>query len=103
MLSFFYYLIGKTNSYDSVSGMMVGLLMSFICIVITLVVYAVYLNDASLNDTPAQKTRRLHIILMTGFAVSIILGFFIGGSINRYHFCMNNKDLCILESSFSPL
>jgi len=103
MLSFFYYLIGKTKSYDSVSGMLVGLLISFICIVITLVVYAVYLNDAKLNDSPAAKTRRLHIILISGFSISLILGFFIGGSINRYHFCMNNKDLCILENSFSPL
>jgi cytochrome bd-type quinol oxidase subunit 2 len=95
--------MGKTKSYDSVSGMLVGLLISFICIVITLVVYAVYLNDANLNDKPAEKTRRLHIILISGFSISLILGFFIGGSINRYHFCMNNKDLCILENSFSPL
>ena len=103
MLSFFYYLIGQTKSYDSMSGMTIGLLFSFICIVITLVVYAVYLNDANLNDTPDQKTRRLHIILISGFTISIVLGFFIGGSINRYHFCMSNKDLCILENSFSPL
>ena len=102
MLSFFYYLIGKTQKYDSVSGMLVGLLVGFISIVITLIVYAVYLNDSSLNDTPSQKTRRLHIILMSGFAISLILGFFIGGSINRYHFCMNNKDLCIMENAFWP-
>jgi cytochrome bd-type quinol oxidase subunit 2 len=95
--------MGKTKPYDSNSGMLVGLLVGFLCIVITLIVYAVYLNDASLNDTPTQKTRRLHIILMSGFAISLILGIFIGNSINRYHFCMNNKDLCILENSFSPL
>jgi cytochrome bd-type quinol oxidase subunit 2 len=95
--------MGKTKTYDSVSGMLVGLLISFICVVITLVVYAVYLNDASLNDKPEEKTRRLHILLISGFSISLILGFFIGGSINRYHFCMSNKDLCILENSFSPL
>jgi hypothetical protein len=102
MLSFFYYLIGKTQKYDSVSGMLVGLLVGFISIVVTLIVYAVYLNDSSLNDTPDKKTRRLQIILFYGFSISLILGFFIGGSINRYHFCMNNKDLCIMENAFWP-
>ena len=102
MLSFFYYLMGKTQPYNSMSGMLVGLLVGFICIVITLVVYAIYLNDSRLNERPSQKSRRLHIILMSGLAISLALGFFIGSSINRYHFCMTNKDLCIVENSFWP-
>ena len=95
-------LFGDTEKYNSTSGPFIGIVIMLIGLIITLTLYSMYIVDDSYNEYPKRKEEHLKTIIVGGFAISLLLAYFIGSSINRYHFCQTNQDICVLDYSFSP-
>jgi len=102
MLASLYSLFGNTEKYDKISGSILGMVIFLVGLIATFTVYSIYLVDTSLDNKPLVKNERLRIIIIAGFTFSLIIALFTGFSVNRYNFCKMNKDICIVDYSFSP-
>jgi hypothetical protein len=102
MLASLYYIFGNTEKYDNLTGSVIGIIIFLIGLIATFTLYSIYLVDTSLDNKPAQKSERLRVIIVGGFTISLLISVYVAFSINRYNFCMENKDVCIADYAFSP-
>ena len=102
MLASLYYIFGNTEKYDNLTGSLIGIVLFLIGMIATFILYSIYLVDTSLDKFPAQKNERLRVIIVGGFTISLLISVYTAFSINRYNFCMENKDVCIADYAVSP-
>ena len=101
MLANLFYLFGNTEKYDRLTGTILGMTVFLIGLIATFTIYSINLVDNSLDKKPKQKSERLKLIIVAGFTISLLISLFVGGAINRYNFCKENKDICVADYSFS--
>jgi hypothetical protein len=102
MIATLYSIFGKTENYDNVTGSLTGLLIFLVGLIATFIIYSIYLVDETLDKNPTKKTNMLKTIIIGGFTISLIISIFVSFSINRYNFCKENQEICVLDYSFSP-
>jgi hypothetical protein len=102
MLASLYSIFGNTENYDNLTGSFIGMVLFLIGLIVTLTIYSMYLVDQSQDKYPERKANFLRTVVVAGFTLSLLISLFIGFSINRYNFCKTNKEICVLDYSFSP-
>ena len=102
MLASLYFIFGNTEKYDNLTGSVIGIVLFLIGMIATFTLYSIYLVDTSLDKQPAKKDERLRVIIVGGFTITLLVSLFVSFGINRYNFCMENKDICIADYAFSP-
>ena len=102
MLANLYFLFGNTEKYDNLTGSVIAIVLFLIGLIATFSIYGIYLVDTNLDKNPGKKNERLKIIIVAGMTISLLIAISVGFSINRYNFCLQNKDICIADYAFSP-
>jgi phosphoglycerol transferase MdoB-like AlkP superfamily enzyme len=102
MLASLYSFFGNTEKYDNKTATFIGILLFLIGLIITFTIYAIYLVDETQDRYPERKAEFLRTVIVVGFTISLISSLIVGFSIDRYYFCKTNRDICILDYSFSP-
>ena len=102
MLASLYSLFGNTEKYDNLTGSVIGIGLFLVGLIATFSIYGIYLVDKSLDKEPGKKNERLRVIIVAGFTISLLVSISVAFAINRYNFCMQNKDICIADYAFSP-